>query len=59
MEGNVAETKETRNAYRIHHKPEGNRLLWDRWKSRKINLTGIGRQGVDSAASGWVPVLFF
>lgn len=26
-EGNVADTKEMRNAYRIHQKPEGKRLL--------------------------------
>jgi hypothetical protein len=52
-EGNVADTKATRNAYRIRQKPEGKRLLWDRWKSRKINLTGIGHRGVDSAISGW------
>jgi len=57
-EGNVADTQETRNAYKICQNPEGKRLLWDRWKSRKINLTGIGHQGVDSAISGWGPVVF-
>jgi hypothetical protein len=57
-EGNEAYTQEMRNPYRICQKPEGKRLLWDRWKSRKINLTGIGHQGVDSAISGWGPVVF-
>jgi hypothetical protein len=51
-EENVADTKEKSNAYRIRQKTEGKRLLWDRWKSRKINLTGIGHQDVDSAVSG-------
>jgi hypothetical protein len=57
-EGNVADTKEMRNAYRIHQKPEGKRLLWGRWKSRKSNLTGVGHQGVDSAVSRQGPVVF-
>ena len=57
-EGNVADTKETRNVYRIRQKPEGKRLLWERRKNTKINLIGIGHWGVDSAVSGWVPVVF-
>ena len=58
-EGNVVDNKETINKYRIRQKPEGKRLLRDRWKSRKISITGIGNQGLDSAVSGYGPVVFF
>jgi hypothetical protein len=39
-------------------KPEGKRLLWGRWRNRKINLTEKGHQGVDAAGSGLGPVVF-